>query len=75
MSPESESVVESAPIVVPRETFSFTVVGFSVMFVGVEFVGNEYILVCPALVQFASFKVAPMATLVPSLDKETEKPD
>ena len=48
MSPESESVVESAPIVVPRETFSFTVVGFSVMFVGVEFVCNEYILVCPA---------------------------
>ena len=48
MSPESESVVDSDPIVVPRETFSFTVVGFSVMFVGVEFISNEYILVCPA---------------------------
>ena len=56
------------------ETFSFTVVGFSVMFVGVEFVCNEYILVCPALLPFPSLPIAPMATLVPSLDKETDHP-
>ena len=36
MSPESESVVESAPIVVPIVTFSFTDKEDKEMFVGVE---------------------------------------
>ena len=68
------SVVIEPPVVVVASP-SVTVEPPWLSYVILSEVDIEYTRTCPALVPFPSFKGAPIATLVPSEDNDTDHPD